>query len=101
MLNCFAVEGKLKERVVLTYDENKKVSKAVFRIDNLNKVGKKEYHNTFCVVVYGKKAEDCAKALSVGTRVTVSGTLSTWGEVDQNGNKVAGNTLNANNVHWD
>ncbi len=100
MLNCFAVEGLLKDNVVLSYDDSKKVSKASFHLDNLNKIGKKEYHNLFYVVVYGKKAQDCAKGLSAGSKVTVSGSVVVWSNTDEIGNKYGGITINATNVYW-
>ena len=101
MLNCFAIEGRLKDNVVLSYDDEKKVSKASFHLDNPYKIGKKEYHNNFWVVVYGAKAEYCAKCLSAGSKVTVSGSVVTWSKTDEDGKKFGGVTINATNVYWD
>lgn len=97
MLNIFACEGIVSTDIDLGYDEIKKVSKATFHLKNTVKTGRKAYTNDFYVVLYGKKAEECHSKLSVGEKCSVSGSISTWFNVDDKGNKTSGAVINASN----
>ena len=100
MLNVFACEGIVADDIVLTQDEVKKVAKATFHLKNTVKTGKKAYTNDFYVVIYGKKAEDCYAVLSVGKKCSVTGSVSTWFKVDEQGNKTSGAVVNASNISY-
>ncbi len=100
MLNVFACEGVVADDIVLTQDEVKKVAKATFHMKNTVKTGKKAYTNDFYVVIYGKKAEACYGALSVGKKCSVTGTVSTWFNIDELGNKTSGVVVNATNISY-
>ena len=95
MLNVCAIEGIVATDIDLDNDEIKRVSKASFHLKNTLRTGKKAYTNDFYVVLYGKKAEDCYAKLSVGKPCTVSGKISTWFNVDEQGNKTSGAVINA------
>lgn len=100
MLNISVIEGILTDEVKLCFDEAKKVSKAGFHIDNLQKKGKKHHANKFYVVTYGKEAEECARFLKEGMCVRALGSIITWAQVDEHGNKTTGATINATKVYW-
>ena len=98
MLNVFACEGIVADDIVLTQDEIKKVAKATFHLKNTVRTGKKAYTNDFYVVIYGKKAEECYSKLTAGKQCSVSGSISTWYKVDEQGNKTSGAVINASNI---
>lgn len=100
MLNISVIEGVLTDAVKLCFDEDKKVSKAGFHINNIHKKSKKPHVNKFYVLTYGKLAEDCAHFLKEGMCVRVQGSIITWAQVDEAGNKNTGVTINASNVYW-
>lgn len=95
MLNIFACEGIVSTDIDLVQDEIKKVAKATFHLKNTVRTGRKAYTNDFYVVLYGKKAEDCYAKLRVGEKCSVSGKISTWFNVDEQGNKTSGAVINA------
>lgn len=101
MLNVTAAEGILTSEVKLTYDDVKKTSIAKFYLKNTTTVGKNTYNNDFYVVVYGRKAEACAKHLHIGKKCSVSGKISTWHKTDKNGNSQPGITLIASDVNFE
>ena len=96
-LNCFAGEGFLTSDVDLSFDTGKNTTKAAFYVDNPVLLGKnaQPHHNKFYVVVYGKKARQCANSLSKGSKVSFSGSITTWAR-----NNEVGVTVNADKVCW-
>ena len=100
-MNFIGIEGYLTDDVKLSYDDHKKCVKARFYIKNLCQVGGNQYGNDFYVVVYGKKAESCARHLSKGKKCAVTGKVSTWLKSDKIGSSQNGITIIASDVHFD
>lgn len=100
-MNFIGIEGYLTDDVKLSYDDQKKCMKARFYIKNLCQVGNNHYGNDFYVVVYGKKAENCARHLSKGKKCAVTGKVSTWLKSEKIGLSQSGITIIASDVHFD
>lgn len=100
-LNMLTIEGVLTSDVKLTYDDIKKTSVAKFYLKNISKIGQNTYKNDFYVVVYGKKADACAKLLSAGRKCTVCGKTSTWQKADKSGKAQVGVTVIASEVYFE
>ena len=100
-LNMLATEGVLTSDVKLNYDDVKKTYVAKFYLKNTSKIGQNTYKNDFYIVVYGKKAEACARHLAIGRKCTVCGKTSTWRKTDKNGNAQPGVTVIASEVYFD
>lgn len=100
-MNLIAIEGTLTCDVSLSYDEKKKSSIARFYIKNSVQMGQNKHYNDYYIVVYGKKAEECAKYLSTGKTCSVTGKSATWITADKKGKQQAGVTIIASDVYYE
>ena len=100
LMNVIAVEGYLTSEVNISFDDVKSSSIARFYIKNPCQIGQNKYGNDFYIIVYGKKAEECKKYLSLGKKCSVTGKVSTWVKNDKRGKTQPGITIIASEVHF-
>lgn len=100
LTNIVVVEGYVLSPVNLVFEDEKNTHKACFYLNNPCQVGRNSYINDFYIVVFGKKAKECNKVLSVGDKCTVTGKITRWYKGGKNGVTQTGITIFASDVSF-